>query len=59
MTKAMAKKQIHGMRLVAPKSVIAKAIEDARRGKPTRWTVLRNRTPEVYAALTDALSESR
>lgn len=58
MTKTQARKQIHGMRLIAPKQLIADAIESARKSGVSRWTVLRNRTPEVYAALADALAES-
>lgn len=59
MTKMQAHRQIHGMRLVAPKPIIADAIEAARKGGASRWTVLRNRTPEVYDALSAALAESR
>lgn len=60
MTKTMARKQIHGMRLVASKDLIKSAImmAQARDGR-SRWTVLHNRTPEDYAALTAALEESR
>ena len=59
MTKTQARRQIHGMRLVAPKSIIAEMIQAARETGVSSWTVLRNRTPEVYDALASALEESR
>jgi hypothetical protein len=59
MTKTQAKRQIHGMRLIANKVTIARAILDARKYGDSSWTALRNRTSEDYDLLISTLNESR
>jgi hypothetical protein len=55
-----AERQIHALRLIAPKKTIARVIDLAERnGGVSSFTALRNRTPAEYQALREALEKSR
>jgi hypothetical protein len=55
-----AARQIHALRLIAPKGTIARVIDLAERNEGvSSFTALRNRSPEDYEVLRRALAASR